>query len=259
MEPQKRARYSKSMESPEIVEILMEDESDEELEEMNELIEGSQNASSSPPPSSSDEEEIEIEFRHRRGTDTAGTHDFTGLPHGIKQSAVSNISPESSPFTIFFLFFWQIFLILLRETNRYFHQYVASLDEAGITAQQPDITMEEMYRFFAMIIQMGHDQRDCLKYYWSREEQFFTPFYSNTMVRDRFFNILRFLHFENNDNPTNRDDPHYDRLWKISNVSDTLNNKFYELYNPTEHLAINEVIVLFKGRVIFWQYIPKKH
>jgi len=170
MEHQKRARYSKSMESLEIVEILMEDESDEELEELNELIEGSQNASSSasfppqsPTPPSSDEEEIEIEFRHRIGTDTAGIHDFTGLPHGIKQSAVPNISPESSPFRIFFLFFRQIFVILLRETNRYFHQYVASLDEAGITAQQPDITKEEMYRFFAVIIQMGHHQRDCLK------------------------------------------------------------------------------------------------
>ena len=83
MELPKRARYSKSMESPEIVEILMEDESDEELEELNEVIEGSQNASSSassppppnsPPPPSSDEEEIEIEFRHRRETDTASIH-----------------------------------------------------------------------------------------------------------------------------------------------------------------------------------------
>jgi len=86
----------------------MEDESDEELEELNELIEGSQNASSSsassPPHSSSDEEEIEIEFHHRTETDTASIHDFTGLPNGIKKSAVPNISPESSPLTIFFFF-----------------------------------------------------------------------------------------------------------------------------------------------------------
>ena len=106
---------------------------------------------------------------------------------------------------------------------------------------------------------MGHDQHDCLKDYWSREEQYFIPFYSNTMVRDRIFHILRFLHFENNDNPPNHDDPHYDRLWKIRNIFDILNNKFYKLYNPTEHLAVDEVIVIFKGRVIFWQYIPKKH
>jgi len=106
---------------------------------------------------------------------------------------------------------------------------------------------------------MGHDQRDCLKDYRSREEKYFTPFYSKTMVHDRFFHILRFLHFENNDNPANRDDPHHDRLWKIRNIFDTLNNKFYELYNPTEHLAVDEVIVLFKERVIFRQYIPEKH
>jgi hypothetical protein len=149
------------MELLEIVEILMEEESDEELKELNELIEGSQNASSAssfpPPPPSSDEEEIEIEFCCRRETDTASIHDFTGLPNDIKQSAAPNISHESPPFTIFFLFFRQSFVILLRETNRYFHQYVASLDEAGKTAQQPDITMEEMYRCFAIIIQMGHD------------------------------------------------------------------------------------------------------
>ena len=106
---------------------------------------------------------------------------------------------------------------------------------------------------------MGHDLHDCLKDYCSREEQYFTPFYSKTMVRDRFIHILRFLHFENNDNPPNRDDPHYDRLWKIRNIFDTLNNKFCELYNPTGDLAVNEVFVLFKGRVIFRQYIPKKH
>jgi hypothetical protein len=97
---------------------------------------------------------------------------------------------------------------------------------------------------------MGHDQRDCLKDYWSREEQYFTPFYFKAMVHDRFFHILIFLHFENNDNPPNRD-PHYDRLCKIRNIFDNLNNKFYELYNPTEHLAVDEVIVFFKGRVIF--------
>jgi len=38
-----------------------------------------------------------------------------------------------------------------------------------------------------------------------------------------------------------------------------LNNKFCELYNPTEHLVVDEVIVLNKGRVVFWQYILKKH
>jgi hypothetical protein len=86
---------------------------------------------------------------------------------------------------------------------------------------------------------MGHDQRDCLKDYWNREEQYLTPFFSNAMVHDRSVHILRFLHFQDNDNPPNRDDPNYDRLWKIINIFDTLNNTFHELCNPTEHLAID--------------------
>jgi hypothetical protein len=127
------------------------------------------------------------------------------------------------------------------------------------SAQQPDITVEEMYRFLGLIIQMGHVQYHSLKDYWSREQLYCTPFYSNVMVRDRFFHILRFLHFKNNDDPPNRDNPDYDRLWKIQKIFDTLNNRFCELYNPTEHLAVDEVIVLYKGRVAFRQYIPKKH
>ena len=78
------------------------------------------------------------------------------------------------------------------------------------------------------------------------------------MARNRFFHILRFLHFENNDDPPNHDDPDYNRLWKIWKIFDTL-NKFCEPYNPTEHLAVDEVIVLYKGKVVYWQYIPKKH
>jgi len=50
-----------------------------------------------------------------------------------------------------------------------------------------------------------------------------------------------------------------DRLWKIRKIFDTLNNKFCELHNRTEHLAVGEVIVLYKGRVVFWQNTPKKH
>lgn len=106
---------------------------------------------------------------------------------------------------------------------------------------------------------MGHDQRDTLKDYWNKDEQYYTPFFHNTMARDRFLHILRFIHFSNNDDPPSREDPGYDRLWKIRNIFDNLNNKFAELYYPTEHLAVDEVIVLYKGRVTFRQYIPKKH
>lgn len=70
---------------------------------------------------------------------------------------------------------------------------------------------------------------------------------------------MKFLHFADNNDAPYREDLDYDRLWKIRKIFDTLNEKYSELYYPTEHIAVDEVIVLFKGRVIFRQYIPKKH
>ena len=77
------------------------------------------------------------------------------------------------------------------------------------------------------------------------------------MPWDRYLHILRFLHFA--DKVPDTKDENYDRLWKIRNLLDILNDRFSKFYNPSEHLAIDEVIVKFKGRVIFRQYTPKKH
>jgi hypothetical protein len=38
-----------------------------------------------------------------------------------------------------------------------------------------------------------------------------------------------------------------------------LNETFSKLYSPFEHVAIDEGIVLFKGRASFRQYILKEH
>jgi hypothetical protein len=78
-------------------------------------------------------------------------------------------------------------------------------------------------------------------------------FYSN----DRFLHIIIY-YFQNNDNFTDRANPHYDKLWKIRRVLSYLHNKYYTLYNPTEYWAVHEVTVKFKARVVFQQYIPKK-
>jgi hypothetical protein len=37
-----------------------------------------------------------------------------------------------------------------------------------------------------------------------------------------------------------------------------LNDAYEKYYNPSEHLAVDEIIVKFKRRVTFKHYIPKK-
>jgi len=42
-----------------------------------------------------------------------------------------------------------------------------------------------------------------------------------------------------------------DRSWKMRNLFDILNDKFSKFYSPSKHLAVDEVIVKFKGHVVF--------
>jgi hypothetical protein len=100
---------------------------------------------------------------------------------------------------------------------------------------------------------MEHTIQGTLRDYWTKMEQHSTPFYGQTRARDRYYHILRFLHYKhNNRNGVDRTD---ERLWKLRNLFEIIRTKFY---NPSEHLAIDEVIVKFKGRVLFKQYIPTK-
>jgi hypothetical protein len=112
MEPQKHARYSNRLDPEETEKIVMEKESDEE-----------------PAPA-------------------AAAATATGPPSGIKRPAAPNINAESLPFSIFILFFQQIFQILLQETNRYFYQFMACQDVPCPSAQRHDIAIEKLYKFW---------------------------------------------------------------------------------------------------------------
>jgi hypothetical protein len=65
--------------------------------------------------------------------------------------------------------------------------------------------------------------------------------------------------FAGNNAEIDREAENYDRLWKIRTIFDTLNDAYEKYYNPSEHLAVDEITVKFKGRVFFREYIPKKH
>ena len=61
MEPHKRAKYSKSLDPDEIEEVLLDEDSDEELKDRDEVVE-SRVQSSSSPENEGDAEETEVAF-----------------------------------------------------------------------------------------------------------------------------------------------------------------------------------------------------
>jgi len=152
------------------------------------------------------------------------------------------------------LFFAEIVTLLVVETNRYYHQFLDNCEDGP--SPQRDVTEAEMFAFLALTLQMGHTVQDRLEDYWMKMEQLCTPFYGQMMPRARYCHILRFLHFT--DNNRNGDDRADDRLWKIRDLFEMIGMNFSKFYNPSEHLAVDEVNVKFKGRVLFKQHITKK-
>jgi hypothetical protein len=139
MEPHKRAKYSESLDPDKIEEVLMDEESHKELEDTDEVVEPCVQPSSYSEDG--DAEETEVAFRATKAGDSSNFLNFTGPPNGDNHSAASHINAESSPFSIFILFFRRAFQIILTETNRYFHQYTSSRTTGSTSAQPLDITI----------------------------------------------------------------------------------------------------------------------
>jgi len=68
-----------------------------------------------------------------------------------------------------------------------------------------------------------------------------------------FFHILRLIYFSDNVNQPDKNDSTYGCLWKMRTLFDQLCDAYAKFYSPSEHLAVDEVIVLYK------HYIRKKH
>jgi len=49
-----------------------------------------------------------------------------------------------------------------------------------------------------------------------------------------------------------------EQMWKIRDLFEIRRMNFSKFYNPSEYLAVDEVIAKFNGRIVFKQYIPKK-
>jgi hypothetical protein len=201
----------------------------------------------------------DADWKGKLPADRAQVHTFIGEQNGLDKEAAPDITNEATPGDYFMLFFCTVLPIILLQTNHYMDQVFAAKDKT--LRRLREILMKDMFAFFTLVIQMGHHHKPSLRSYWSKDELYCIPFYSNVLSRDWFLTVLKYLHFANNENPPteNRDDPKYDRLWKIRQIFDLLNSKFCELYFPSEQMSVDEVIVKYKDKVIFRQYIPRKH
>jgi len=116
-----------------------------------------------------------------------------------------------------------------------------------------DVTPDELYLFFGLSMLMTQVEKHEISDYWSTDSLISTPIFSKFMSRDRYKAILRYLHFNENEATDTGNREH-----KIKPVIDQLNEIFSRTLVPFQNLAIDESLVLFKGRLSVKQYIPNK-
>ena len=83
------------------------------------------------------------------------------------------------------------------------------------------------------------------------------PWFASIFLRNRFQQILRYLHIVDNNTRPEKGHPNY-KLHKVQPVIDHLNTIFPASYTPEQNLSIDEQMIRTKCRVSFIQYMPKK-
>ena len=147
--------------------------------------------------------------------------------------------------------------LLVTETNKYAEQFLEANREkrnnSYLKYWEP-VSVNEMKKFIGIMLFMGIVYKPSIHMYWSIDELYATPVFSELMPRDRFRLIMKFFHINDNDNPDYN--PHAedrDRLYKIRPFLDMIHQRFRNVYSPGREICVDESLVLFKGRLHFKQ------
>lgn len=145
--------------------------------------------------------------------------------------------------------------LLVVETNRYARAVIEAKGELKPFSRLRawyETDKAEMKIFLGLFLHMGEFSLPSIPHYWCENELYKTSFWRDRMSRNRFQLILRFLHFA--DNLQQNDD----RLFKINPVLHHFNNTMEKIYSPKRELCIDESMVLWRGRLLFRQYMKEK-
>ena len=115
-----------------------------------------------------------------------------------------------------------------------------------------DVNRDEIWTYFVIQMLMGIIHKQHYHMYWSKESVLSTPIFSRLMRRDRFEQIRKMIHFVD---PTVQSN---NSLVKLETFLNTLKQNFQTNYTLSKHVAIDEYLSLWKGRLRFKVYIPNK-
>ena len=124
--------------------------------------------------------------------------------------------------TILHLFhlFWPCILLhkIMMETNCYATHPIDAHGNCMGGPKWKNLTIAGLKGFLAIHMYMEMRRKPNIKSYWEREDSFFhCPTISNIMTRDRFKELVKYLHITNPDTCVHiaRGDPGYDKIRQV--------------------------------------------
>ena len=217
--------------------------------------------------SDSEDHVVDASGDHASTNDTNGWHDnFNYFERGPvhlfnprgNTGPTQTLGPDKEPVDFFSLFVSdEILQYIIEETNRYALKEIAEHPDQN---KAPWIipSLQEMKTFLGLCFLMGINVKPDIKSYWTTDVVLETPYFGKTMKRDRFQQIMRYLHFSNCLEAPEPGTPNYDVLYKVKFLMEMFNKSMLEQYIPKRQVSVDEVMVPFKGRLSFKQYMPAK-
>lgn len=135
------------------------------------------------------------------------------------------------------------FELLCKQSNLYYKQNAEQFKNCEGMDGFTEISCEEMRKFLGLLLMMGVIRKMYLKEFWSTDELIKTPYFIESMDEQRFFQIWRVWHF--NDNELNQDKQ--DRQYKIEPILTYFLNKFNAIYSPKQNLTLKDGFIPWKG------------
>nr|XP_039251966.1 piggyBac transposable element-derived protein 4-like [Styela clava]XP_039251967.1 piggyBac transposable element-derived protein 4-like [Styela clava] len=179
--------------------------------------------------------------------------------------SIQNMSATPSPLDCFIQFFTvQVINFIVEMTNLNAQKKLQVTSAHRATRQLPPLkfepsTFEQMKAFLGLTIAMGIVKLPVIAMYWQEKHWIFeVPSFSKIMPRDRYHDLLKFLHFCNEDYAPSRDNPARDKLCKIRPPLNLLETRMLTVYTPRREISIDEFLISFKGQIGFRQFILSK-
>lgn len=171
------------------------------------------------------------------------------------------IADEDDPLAYFEQFFTpSIVDRIVLETNRRAEQL---RQKSGVKPRSrlncwSSTSPAEIHVFLAVLMYQGIVWKPELAMYWSTNPLLETPYIRRIMSEQRFSLLMKCLHFVNNEDLPAAGTSAEKSLNKIKPLFDSVVDRFSAVYTPCANVAVDESLMLWKGRLAMKQYIPIK-